>query len=149
MGMVAVAPGEGLANLFTDLTVDGIIKGGQTMNPSAADLASAAEKVLSEIYLYPNNKNIILAAEQAKALTDRNLHIIPTKNVPEGIAAALAFNSEATVEENIEAMNMAIENVKAGSVTYAVRATHVDVLIYRLVKLSDLMTKPFWQRDLM
>lgn len=127
MGMVAVAPGEGLANLFTDLIVDQIIKGGQTMNPSAADVASAAEKVLSEnVFIFPNNKNIILAAEQAKALTDRHLHIIPTKNVPEGIAAALAFNSEATVEENMQSMNMAIENVKAGSVTYAVRATHVD-----------------------
>lgn len=127
MGMVAVAPGEGLANLFTDLTVDQIIKGGQTMNPSAADVASAAEKVLSEnVFIFPNNKNIILAAEQAKALTDKHLHIIPTKNVPEGIAAALAFNPETTVEENIQSMNMAIENVKSGSVTYAVRATHVD-----------------------
>lgn len=127
MGMVAVAPGEGLANLFTDLSVDQIIQGGQTMNPSAADVVNAVEKVQSEnIFVFPNNKNIILAAEQAKALTDRNIHVIPTKNIPEGIAAALAYNIEATVEENIEAMSAAIENVKAGSVTYAVRATHVD-----------------------
>jgi DAK2 domain fusion protein YloV len=127
MGMVAVAPGEGIANLFSDLTVDQIIKGGQTMNPSAADVANAASKVQAEnVFIFPNNKNIILAAEQAKALSDKKLHIIPTKNIPEGISSALAFNSEATVEENIEAMTAAIDNVKAGCVTYAVRATHVD-----------------------
>ncbi len=127
MGMVAVAPGEGLANLFTDLTVDQIIKGGQTMNPSAADIANAVAKVSAEnVFVFPNNKNIILAAEQAKDLTDRKLHVIPTKNIPEGIAASLAFNPEATAEENIEAMTLAIGGVKSGSVTYAVRATCVD-----------------------
>lgn len=126
-GMVAVAPGEGLANLFTDLTVDEIIAGGQTMNPSAADISNAVAKVPAEnVFVFPNNKNIILAAEQAKDLTDKKLHVVPTRNVPEGIAASLAFNPEATPEENMEAMTLAIENVKAGSVTYAVRATHVD-----------------------
>lgn len=126
-GMVAVAPGEGLANLFTDLTVDEIIAGGQTMNPSAADIANAVAKVPAEnVFVFPNNKNIILAAEQAKALSEKVVHVIPTKNVPEGIAASLAFNPEASVEENIENMTASIENVKAGSVTYAVRATHVD-----------------------
>ncbi len=126
-GMVAVAPGEGLANLFTDLTVDEIIAGGQTMNPSAADIANAVAKVSAEnVFVFPNNKNIILAAEQAKALSEKVVHVIPTKNVPEGIAASLAFNPEASVEENIENMTASIENVKAGSVTYAVRATHVD-----------------------
>ena len=127
IGMVSVAPGEGFANLFTDLTVDQIIAGGQTMNPSAADIASAVSKVPAEaVIVFPNNKNIILAAEQAKALSDKLIHVVPTKNVPEGIAASLAFNPESSVEENLEAMSMAIENVKAGSVTYAVRATHVD-----------------------
>ena len=127
LGMVAVAPGEGIANLFTDLTVDNIIKGGQTMNPSAADICNAIEKVNAEdIFVFPNNKNIILAAEQAKDLCDKKIHVIPTKNVPEGISAALAFNADASVEENIEAMNLALESVKSGSVTYAVRATHVD-----------------------
>ncbi len=127
MGMVAVAPGDGLANLFTDLTVDQIIAGGQTMNPSAADIANAAAKVQAEnVFVFPNNKNIILAAEQAKGLTDRKLHVVPTRNVPEGIAASLAFNPEASAEENLEAMTTAIECVKSGSVTYAVRATHVD-----------------------
>ena len=127
MGMVAVAPGDGLANLFTDLTVDQIIAGGQTMNPSAADIANAAAKVQAEnVFVFPNNKNIILAAEQAKGLTDRKLHVVPTRNVPEGIAASLAFNPEASAEENLDAMTTAIECVKSGSVTYAVRATHVD-----------------------
>lgn len=126
-GMVSVAPGEGIADLFTDLTVDSIIKGGQTMNPSAADVSSAADKVLAEdVFVFPNNKNIILAAEQAKNLSARKLHVIPTKSVPEGIAAALAFNPEASVEENIENMTAALDNVKSASVTYAVRATHVD-----------------------
>ena len=127
MGMVSVAPGDGIANLFTDLTVDNIIKGGQTMNPSAADVSSAADKVLAEdVFVFPNNKNIILAAEQAKNLSARKLHVIPTKSVPEGIAAALAFNPEASVEENIENMTNALDSVKSASVTYAVRATHVD-----------------------
>ena len=127
LGMVAVAPGEGLANLFTDLTVDQIIAGGQTMNPSAADIANAVAKVPAEnVFVFPNNKNIILAAEQAKALSEKIIHVIPTRNVPEGITASLAFNPEASVEENIENMTASIENVKAGSVTYAVRATHVD-----------------------
>ena len=127
LGMVSVAPGEGLANLFTDLTVDQIIAGGQTMNPSAADIANAVSKVPAEaVFVFPNNKNIILAAEQAKALAEKPIYVVPTKNVPEGIAASLAFNPEASPEENLEAMTAALESVKAGSVTYAVRATHVD-----------------------
>ncbi len=127
LGMVSVAPGEGLANLFTDLTVDQIIAGGQTMNPSAADIANAVSKVPAEaVFVFPNNKNIILAAEQAKALSEKPIYVVPTKNVPEGIAASLAFNPEASPEENLEAMSAALESVKAGSVTYAVRATHVD-----------------------
>lgn len=127
LGMVSVAPGEGLANLFTDLTVDQIIAGGQTMNPSAADIANAVSKVPAEaVFVFPNNKNIILAAEQAKALSEKPIYVVPTKNVPEGIAASLAFNPEASSEENLEAMTAALESVKAGSVTYAVRATHVD-----------------------
>ncbi len=127
LGMVSVAPGEGLANLFTDLTVDQIIAGGQTMNPSAADIANAVSKVPAEaVFVFPNNKNIILAAEQAKALAEKPIYVVPTKNVPEGISASLAFNPEVSPEENLEAMTAALESVKAGSVTYAVRATHVD-----------------------
>lgn len=126
-GMVAVAPGKGLADLMRDLAIDNIIEGGQTMNPSANDIAQAAEKVPAKnIYVFPNNKNIILACEQAKDLTTKNLIVIPTKNVPECITAALCFNPEGSIEENTEAMMEARKTVKSASVTYAVRATHVD-----------------------
>lgn len=127
LGIIAVAPGDGLSAIFKDLAVDEIIVGGQTMNPSAADIAAAADKVPARtVFVFPNNKNIILAAEQANELTNKNLVVISTRSVPEGISAAIAFNPEGTVEENVEAMNDAIKNVKSGSVTYAVRDTHVD-----------------------
>ena len=126
-GMIAVAPGKGIADLMRDLTIDNIIEGGQTMNPSANDIAQAADKVPAKnIFVFPNNKNIILASEQAKDLTTKNIIVIPTKSVPEGISAALAFNPEASIEENTEAMTASISAVKSASVTYAVRATHVD-----------------------
>ena len=126
-GMVAVAPGKGISDLFKDLTVDQTIEGGQTMNPSADDIAKAVDKVKAKnVFVFPNNKNIILAAEQAKGLTNKNLIVIPTKSVPEGIASTLAYNPDADVKENTEAMTCAISNVKSGSVTYAVRDTHVD-----------------------
>lgn len=127
MGMIAVAPGDGLAQIFKELTVDEIIVGGQTMNPSAEDIATAADKVPARtIFVFPNNKNIVLAAEQANDVTNKNLVIIPTKSIPEGIAAAIAFNPDASVEENKNAMLEAIKSVRSGSVTYAVRDTHVD-----------------------
>ncbi len=126
-GMVAVAPGEGLSAIYKDLGVDEIIVGGQTMNPSAADIAAAADKVPARnVFVFPNNKNIILAAEQAGDLTNKNLIIIPTRSIPEGISASIAFNPDGSVEENTEAMNDAIKGVRSGSVTYAVRDTHVD-----------------------
>ena len=126
-GMVAVAPGDGLAEIYKDLGVDEIIVGGQTMNPSAADIAAAADKVPARnVFVFPNNKNIVLAAEQANDLTKKNLVIIPTRSIPEGISAAIAFNPDGSVEENTEAMTDAIKGVKSGSVTYAVRDTHVD-----------------------
>ena len=126
-GMVSVAAGDGLAALFKDLMVDYIIEGGQTMNPSANDIAGAVDRVNAQnVFVFPNNKNIILAAEQAKGLTNKNIVVIPTRSVPEGISACLAFNEEASLEDNIEAMNESIKNVKSGSVTYAVRDTHVD-----------------------
>ncbi len=127
LGMVAVAPGEGIANVFKDLMVDAIIEGGQTMNPSADDIAKAVDNVpAKEVFVFPNNKNIIFAAEQAKELTKKFIHVIPTKNIAQGISAALAFNPEGTVDDNIENMNSSKDNVKSGSVTYAVRTTHVD-----------------------
>ena len=126
-GMVAVAPGDGLADIYRDLGVDEIIVGGQTMNPSAADIASAADKVPARnVFVFPNNKNIVLAAQQANDLTNKNLIVIPTRSIPEGISASIAFNPDGSVEENTEAMNDAIKGVKSGSVTYAVRDTHVD-----------------------
>lgn len=129
IGMVAVAPGKGIANLFKDLSVDEIIEGGQTMNPSAEDIVEAVEKVPAEnVIIFPNNKNIILAAEQAKVLTAKNLVIIPTKSVPEGVSAVLAFNPDGTPEENESAMNESFQNVKSASVTYAVRSTSLDGL---------------------
>lgn len=128
MGMLAICTGEGIAAIFKDLLVDRVIEGGQTMNPSAEDIASAVQKINAEhVFVFPNNKNIILAAEQAKALVqNRTIHVIPTKNVPQGFAAALAFNSESTAEENKTDMIHAIDNVRAGQVTYAVRSTSVN-----------------------
>ncbi len=127
LGMIAVAPGDGLAQIFKELTVDEIIVGGQTMNPSAEDIATAADKVPARnVFVFPNNKNIILAAEQANDVTNKNLIIIPTRSVPEGISAAITFNPDASVEENKNAMLEASKSVRSGSVTYAVRDTHVD-----------------------
>lgn len=127
MGMVAVSAGDGFALLFKDLTVDYVIEGGQTMNPSADDIAKAVDKVNAEtVFVMPNNKNIIMSAEQAQNLTKKNIVVIPTRSVPEGISACLSFNPDATVEENTEAMKASMQNVKTGNVTYAVRDTHID-----------------------
>lgn len=126
-GMVAVVAGDGLTAIFKDLNVDYVIEGGQTMNPSAEDIAKAIDKVGSrDVYVFPNNKNIILAAEQAKALTNKSIHVIPTKSVPEGISASLAFNPDVSPAENEEAMLESIKNVQSSSVTYAVRNTRVN-----------------------
>lgn len=127
IGMVAVAPGKGIANLFKDLSVDQIIEGGQTMNPSAEDILQAVENVPAKnVIIFPNNKNIILAAEQAKVLTTKNLIVIPTRSVPEGISCVLSFNPEGTAVENERAMNESFQNIKSASVTYAVRSTTLD-----------------------
>jgi DAK2 domain fusion protein YloV len=126
-GFVAVASGEGLNAILHDLGVDEVIKGGQTMNPSAEDIANAANKVNAKnVFVFPNNKNIILASEQAKNLTNKKLYIIPTTSVPEGIAAMLAFNEEASAEENEKAMQISLSSVVTGNVTYAVRDTELD-----------------------
>lgn len=136
-GMISVAAGEGLSNVFKDIDVDYIISGGQTMNPSANDIATAADKVNAKnIFVFPNNKNIIMSAEQANDITDKNLIIIPTRSIPEGVSAILAFDPNASVEENKSNMLDAITNVKSGSVTYAVRTTNVDGLE---VKVGDIM----------
>ncbi len=136
-GMISVAAGEGLSNVFKDIDVDYIISGGQTMNPSANDIATAADKVNAKnIFVFPNNKNIIMSAEQANDITDKNLIIIPTRSIPEGVSAILAFDPNASVEENKSNMMDAIASVSSGSVTYAVRTTNVDGLE---VKVGDIM----------
>ena len=128
MGMLAICTGSGLSEIFKDLLVDRIIEGGQTMNPSASDIATAAQKINAEhIFVFPNNKNIILAAEQARNLVEnKQIHVIPTKNVPQGFAAALEFNPEVSAEENKANMIHALDNVKVGQVTYAVRNTSLN-----------------------
>ena len=128
MGMLAISQGEGLSGIFKDLLVDKIIEGGQTMNPSASDIANAAQRINAEnIFVFPNNKNIILAAEQSKQLVEnKKIHVVPTKNVPQGFVAALAFDPDVSAEENLINMIHAIDSVTVGQVTYAVRTTNID-----------------------
>ncbi len=128
MGMLSVCSGSGIATIFKDINVDRVIEGGQTMNPSAQDIADAIAKINAEnVFVFPNNKNIILAAEQSKSLIEnKKIYVVPTKNIPQGISAALAFNPDETPDENLINMLHAIDNVSAGQVTYAVRTTKVD-----------------------
>lgn len=127
IGVVAICAGEGLASLFRDLNVDYVIEGGQTMNPSAEDIAKACDKVPAEtVFVLPNNKNIVLAAELANDLSRRNIVVIPTHSVPQGITAAINIDAEASVEDNKNNLVSAIGTVTSGSVTYAVRTTSID-----------------------
>ena len=126
-GFAAVAAGDGITDIFRDMSIDEIIPGGQTMNPSTDDILSAIEKVNAEnVFVFPNNKNIILAAEQAAELSDKNVIVIPTKSIPEGVSAMLAFVPTAEPDVNKNAMITAVSLVKTGSVTYAVRDTNAD-----------------------
>jgi len=128
-GFVSIGSGDGIEKVFYDLNVDYFISGGQTQNPSTEDILNAVDKINAEhIFILPNNSNIIFAAEQAKQLSSKNLHVIPTKFIPQGVAAMLAFNEESSVEENINDMTAAIGNVKSGEVTYAVRDTSMNGL---------------------
>ena len=121
-GMVAVSLGEGFSNIFRDLTVDHIVEGGQTMNPSVDDILSAINAVNAKcVFVFPNNGNVIFAANQAAELAEKEVHVIPTKNVAMGIAAAVAFQAELSGEENAANMTEAANHVKTGTVTYAVR----------------------------
>lgn len=128
VGFIAVSIGEGMNTIFKELGVDYIIEGGQTMNPSTDDMLTAIESVHADhIFILPNNKNIILAANQAQSLTkDKDIIVIPTRTVPQGITAVINYMPEEDVEANEEAMNEGIQNVKTGQVTYAVRDTHID-----------------------
>ena len=128
VGFIAVSIGYGMNEIFRELGVDYIIEGGQTMNPSTDDMLTAIDNVNADhIFILPNNKNIILAANQARSLTkDKDILVIPTKTVPQGITAVINYMPEADVDTNLETMEEGIKNVKTGQVTYAVRDTHID-----------------------
>lgn len=127
-GFICVSAGTGLSEIFTELGVDVIIEGGQTMNPSTEDILEAIEQINADtIYIMPNNSNIILAANQAKSLTeDKNIVVIPTKNIPQGITAMIQYIDGNSPEENERAMTEALDEVRSGQVTYAVRDTTID-----------------------
>ncbi|MCI7727536.1 MAG: DAK2 domain-containing protein [Clostridiales bacterium] len=127
LGVVSVCAGAGLADVFLNLGVDQIISGGQTMNPSTQDILEAVNKVPAEtVYVLPNNKNIIMAAEQVDALTPKNVVVIPSKTVPQGVTAMLGFNPEGSVEENTEALTEALGAVDTMQITYAARNSDFD-----------------------
>ncbi len=128
VGFISVSAGEGIKDIFRELGVDYLIEGGQTMNPSTEDMLKAIEQVNADtIYIFPNNKNIILAANQARDLTeDKKIVVIPTKTIPQGISAMISYVPEKSTEENTEAMNETISYVKTGQITYAVRDTRLD-----------------------
>lgn len=128
VGFIAVSIGDGMNEIFRELGVDYIIEGGQTMNPSTDDMLTAIDNVNADhIFILPNNKNIILAANQARSLTkDKDILVVPTKTVPQGITAVINYMPEADVDTNFETMQEGIKNVKTGQVTYAVRDTKID-----------------------
>ena len=126
-GVVSVCVGEGIADVFKNLGVDGLISGGQTMNPSTQDILEVVNTVPAEtVYVLPNNKNIIMAAEQVDALTPKNVVVIPSKTIPQGVTAMLNFNPEGTNEENLEAMTEALASVETMQITYAARNSDFD-----------------------
>ncbi|NBI06874.1 DAK2 domain-containing protein [Senegalia massiliensis] len=134
---IAISMGEGIKNVFEDLNVDHVITGGQTMNPSTEDILSAIDKVDGEnIIILPNNSNIILAANQARELSERNIEVLPTKTIPQGISALLVFDEEIDLNDNLENMKEIINNVKTGQVTYAVRDTNIND---KEIKKDDIM----------
>ena len=126
-GVVSVCVGDGIGEVFKDLGVDGLISGGQTMNPSTQDILEVVNKVPAEtVYVLPNNKNIIMAAQQVDALTEKNVVVIPSKTIPQGITAMLNFNPEGTNEENVEAMTESLATVDTMQITYAARDSDFD-----------------------
>jgi hypothetical protein len=128
VGFIAVSIGEGLNEIFRELGVDYIIEGGQTMNPSTEDMLSAIDQVNAEhIFILPNNKNIVLAANQAKALVeDKDIIVIPTSTVPQGITAVINYNPDVDIQTNVDTITEEVKNVRTGQVTYAVRDTKID-----------------------
>ncbi|GIM27848.1 hypothetical protein CPJCM30710_05140 [Clostridium polyendosporum] len=129
---IAVAMGEGIKNIFKDLGVDYVIEGGQTMNPSTQDILDCINRLNAEhIFVLPNNKNIIMSANQAADVSDKDIRVIPTKTIPQGITCITTFNPEADVEENVEELTSATDMVKTGSITYAVRDTEMDGVVIK------------------
>ena len=128
IGFIAVSIGDGLSEIFKDLGIDYLIEGGQTMNPSTEDMLEAIDHVNAEnIFILPNNKNIVLAAEQAAKLTaEKNIIVLPTKTIPQGIAAMVGYMPEVDVEENKDGMTECYQNIMSGQVTYAVRDTTIN-----------------------
>ena len=137
-GFISVSVGEGMNDIFKDLGVDYLIEGGQTMNPSTEDMLNAIDQVNADtIYILPNNKNIILAANQAQSLTeDKKIVVVPSKTAPQGVAALIAFDANADADTNLESMTEDMGNVKTGQVTYAVRDTSIDG---KTIKAGDIM----------
>lgn len=128
IGFVAVSMGDGMKKIFSELGVDEIIEGGQTMNPSTEDILNAADRINADtVFVLPNNKNIILAAEQAAELVEgKKLIVIPTKTVPQGITAMINFEASRNAQENADTMTEALSTVATGQLTYAVRDTSID-----------------------
>ena len=124
-GIITVAPGSGIGDIFKELRADIVVGGGQTMNPSTEDFVEAIQKLnCDHIIILPNNSNIVMAANQAaQVCEDQDIHVLPAKTIPQGISACVMFNPEADIEENLSDMNEAIENVKSGEVTYAIKDT--------------------------
>ena len=137
-GFIAVSMGDGLKDLFVELGVDYVIEGGQTMNPSTEDMLNAIDRVNAKnVFIFPNNKNVVLAANQAADLCeDKNIIVMATANAPQGISAMIAYDSTISLEDNKTNMLEAIENVKSGQVTYAVRDTSIDG---KTIKQGDIM----------
>lgn len=137
-GIISVAAGDGIADMFKELRVDEIISGGQTMNPSTEDFVEAVNKINAEnIFIFPNNSNIILAANQVKdIIEDKNIVVFESKSIPEGLSACIMFNPEADIEENISEMTSAMENTTTGQVTYAIKDTTID---NKEIKANDYM----------
>src|SRR6056297_3564626 len=134
---ISIGMGHGVKELFKDLMVDEFISGGQTMNPSTQDILNSVDNVSGEhVFILPNNSNIILAANQAAELSEKNIIVIPTKTIPQGVSAMLAFDEDESPETNKENMIESISDIKTGQVTYAVRDTSVDT---KDIKKDDLI----------
>jgi len=125
--VIAVAPGPGLREVFESLGVGAVVSGGQTMNPSTQELLDAIDALpVDDVILLPNNSNIILAAQQARQLSKKHVEVVPSRTVPQGISALLAFNLQGTLSENAASMTRSLANIDTGEVTIAVRDTSID-----------------------